>query len=118
MKVPTNGYGPIAAAMQSDPRVSRKLIATTPVLLVGGIIAQVILLVAAILFFVPLMIWPEILNRPYLIITRAMGRMMARSIVGKKSRPKAGVIAELVIIPLSDTPVSVPPDRRVSMLRW
>lgn len=103
--------------MRSDSRVSRKLIASTPVLLIGGIIAQVLILVALIVLFVPLLIWPQMLNKPYLTITRAMARMMARGIVGKKSRPKAGVIAELVIIPLSDTPVPVPPDRRVSMLR-
>jgi hypothetical protein len=80
--------------MRSESRVSRKLIASTPVLLVGGIIAQVFLLAALIVLFVPLMIWPQILNKPYLTITRAMGRMMARGIVGKKSRPKAGVIAD------------------------
>jgi hypothetical protein len=73
--------------------VSRKLIATTPLLLVAGIVAQIVLLVATVVLFVPLMIWPEILNRPYLVITRAMGRMMARGLVGRH-RPKAGVVAE------------------------
>ena len=90
--------------MERTRHVSRKLIATTPFLLVGGIVAQVVLLVAAIVLFVPLIIWPELLNGPYRVITRAMGRMMARTIVGNKHRPKAGMVAELVIIPLYDTP--------------
>jgi hypothetical protein len=76
----------------TSARVSRKLVASTPLLLVGGIIAQVFLLVALVVLFVPLMIWPQILNRPYLLITRAMGRMMARSIVGRRN-PKAGMVA-------------------------
>ena len=78
--------------MRSDNHVSRKLIAIAPVLLVAGIAAQLILLVAAILLFIPLLIWPSIMNRPYRGITRAMGRLMARTIVGNKHRPKAGVV--------------------------
>jgi hypothetical protein len=79
--------------------VSRKLIAITPLLLIGGIVAQVLLLIAAIVLFVPLLIWPELLDGPYRIITRAMGRMMARSIVGRHP-PKAETKAGLVIVSL------------------
>lgn len=76
-----------------------------------------LLLVALIVLFVPLIIWPSMLDGPYRVLTKAMARMFARNIVGK-SRPKAGMTTELVIIPLSDTPGLVPPTRRVSMLRW
>jgi hypothetical protein len=79
-------------AMPSDAHVGRKLIALTPVLLVAGIVAQVFLLIAVVVMFVPLLIWPGMLNKPYRIVTRAMGRLMARSIIGKKPKPKAGMV--------------------------
>jgi len=69
--------------------ISRKLIAVTPVLLVLGIVAQLILLVAAIVLFVPAMIWPGMLNPGYRWVTHGMARIMARSMLGGRHKPKA-----------------------------
>jgi hypothetical protein len=62
--------------------MNRRLIAVTPLLLLGGILAQLILLVLALLLYVPCLIWPGLLNGPYNWITRGMARIMARSIIG------------------------------------
>jgi hypothetical protein len=67
--------------------MSRRLIAITPVILLAGIIAQLLLLVLAILLYIPCFIWPGILNGPYLWITRGMARIMARSMLGKRRKP-------------------------------
>lgn len=64
--------------------VSRKLIAITPLLLISGIVVQVVLLALAIVLIVPLLIWPEIINGPYQMITKGMARIMARTIVGHR----------------------------------
>jgi hypothetical protein len=66
--------------------MSRKLIAITPVILLAGIIAQLLLLTLAIVLYIPCLIWPGILNGPYLWMTRGMTRVMARSILGKRRK--------------------------------
>ncbi len=96
--------------------IGRRLIAITPILLIMGILAQVILLAAIIVLYVPCLVFPAILDGPYQWITKGMARVFAKSIMGRK--PKAGMTAELVLIPLSDTPGSVPPVGRVLMLQW
>lgn len=64
--------------------MSRRLIAVTPLILLAGILAQLVMLALAILLYIPLLIWPSILNGPYLWITKGMARIMARSIIGRK----------------------------------
>lgn len=74
--------------------VSRKLIAITPLLLISGIVAQVVLLALAIVLIVPLLIWPKIINGPYQMITKGMARIMARTIVGHRANGrKAGRVS-------------------------
>src|SRR4051812_13555813 len=79
--------------------VGRKLIAVTPILLIAGIVAQVILLAAAIALYVPLLIWPGMLDGPYRAITKGMARIMAHTIVGKRGNgQRAGKVAEKQIL--------------------
>jgi len=59
--------------------ISRRLIAITPVLLIFGIIAQAILLVGAVVLYVPCLVFPGILDGPYQWITKGMGRIMVRA---------------------------------------
>lgn len=66
--------------------MSRRLIAITPVILLAGIIAQLVLLALAIVLYIPLLIWPSILNGPYMWITKGMARIMARSIIGNRKK--------------------------------
>jgi hypothetical protein len=90
--------------------VGRKLIATTPILLIFGIIAQVILLALVIILYIPALIWPSMLDRFYQWVTKGMARIMARSLIGKRNR-------EISQVELSfrdrDTPGEVPPTGRV-----
>lgn len=72
------------------PQISRKLIAITPLLLVAGIVAQLVLLVAAIIVYVPALVWPGILDGCYQWITHRMVRMFARGIVGHRRKIEAG----------------------------
>lgn len=105
--------------MERANHVSRKLIAVTPLLLVGGIIAQTVLLVAAILLFIPLLIWPGLLDKPYRTITRAMGRLMARTIIGKKPKSQAGVMATELSFRYATRRPPVPPGSAcLIMVRW
>jgi hypothetical protein len=69
--------------------VSRATIAISPLLLILGIIAQGILLVMVTVLYVPCLIWPGMLNGPYLWITKGMGRIMVRSIFPRKDATKA-----------------------------
>lgn len=69
--------------------MSRRLIAITPVILLAGIIAQLVLLALAIVLYVPCLIWPGILNGPYMWITKGMARIMARSIIGQRRKVNA-----------------------------
>lgn len=62
--------------------ITRKLILITPALLIAGIVAQVIALVLVIVGWIPCLIWPGLLNRPYQWITKASARMMARALIG------------------------------------
>lgn len=73
--------------------ISRRLIALTPVLLIMGIVAQILLLVAAIVIFIPALIWPAILNPVYQWITRGMARIMAKSMLGRRHKQKAEMSA-------------------------
>lgn len=72
--------------MDSTVHVGRKLIALTPVLLVAGILAQALLLAAAIVLYVPCLIWPGLLNGPYRMITKGMVRTFARGFMGRKQK--------------------------------
>jgi uncharacterized membrane protein len=74
--------------MSRVTHVSRKLIAMMPVLLVCGIVAQLILLAAAIVLFVPCLVFPSILNGPYQWVTKGMVRIFARGIIGKRGTDK------------------------------
>jgi uncharacterized membrane protein len=80
--------------------IGRRTVAVTPVLLILGIVAQAILLVGAIIIFVPCLIWPELLDRPYTWITKSMGRIIAKAIVGKKKARDGNSDADRVTIPL------------------
>jgi hypothetical protein len=93
--------------------IGRKLIATTPVLLIFGIIAQVILLVIVIILFIPALIWPSILDGFYRWITKSMARIMARNLVGKRSRELSQVTPVELSFRDRDTPGEVPPTGRV-----
>lgn len=73
--------------------ITRRLIAVTPLLLILGIVAQLILLVVAIVLFVPAMIWPGMLNPGYRWVTRGMARIMAKSMLGGRHRQKAEMSA-------------------------
>lgn len=66
--------------------MTRRLIAITPLILLAGIITQLLLLVLAIVLYIPCIIWPGILNGPYLWITKGMARIMARSMLGKRHK--------------------------------
>lgn len=83
--------------MADTARMGRKLIALTPVLLVAGIVAQTILLAAAIVLYVPCLIWPRLLNGPYRMITKGMARTFAKGIMGRKQ--KVNDSGSSVIIP-------------------
>jgi hypothetical protein len=64
--------------------VSRRTVAFMPLLLILGIIAQGILLILVILLYIPFMIWPGILDRPYKWITAGMARIMIKSMRNKR----------------------------------
>lgn len=66
--------------------IDRKLIASMPVLLVMGILAQVVLLALVVVLFVPLLIWPRMLDRPYRWVTRGFARIIAKGMMGHKRR--------------------------------
>jgi hypothetical protein len=84
-------------------RISRRTIAITPVLLIFGIIAQVILLAGAVVLYVPFLIWPGILDGPYLWITRGMARIMTRALLsGNKKRESKTEMVPLAL-PFRDT---------------
>jgi hypothetical protein len=80
--------------------IGRKLIAVTPLLLILGIIAQAILLVFAVVLYVPMLIWPDMLTSPYLWVTRNVSKIMVRAVIGRKARDDS----PNVIIPLRGTP--------------
>lgn len=101
--------------MSRVTHVSRKLIAITPILLIGGIVAQLILLVAAIVLYVPCLAFPGILNGPYLMITKGMARIFAKSIIGK--RPKAEMVAPELSFRYRTRRAKVPPCPACSLLQ-
>jgi uncharacterized membrane protein len=74
--------------------VSRKLVATMPALLILGILAQIVILAAVIVLYVPCLIFPDILDKPYRWITRGMARFMTRNLIGRsrKDNPKEVII--------------------------
>lgn len=65
--------------------ITRKLILLTPVLLIAGIVVQAVALLLIVILWVPCLIWPGILNRPYQRITKAGARLVARSLIGRKA---------------------------------
>jgi uncharacterized membrane protein len=74
----------VSDVTSTKANIGRRLIAAMPLLLVLGIVAQAIMLVAVIVLYVPCLLFPGILNGPYRWITRGMARIMARSFVGGK----------------------------------
>jgi hypothetical protein len=62
--------------------MSRRLILVTPVLLIAGIVVQVTALVLVVILWIPCLIWPSLINRPYQRITKAGARLVARMLVG------------------------------------
>ena len=64
--------------------ISRRLIFLTPVLLIAGIVVQVIALVLVIVGWIPCLIWPGMLNRPYQWITKSGAKVMARALIGSR----------------------------------
>jgi hypothetical protein len=83
--------------------VSRKFIAIIPLLLICGIIAQMVLLIMAVILYVPALVFPALLNGIYRTITKAMAHLFAQSLFGRKSHS-----------PRADPPGEVPPAGRVS----
>jgi hypothetical protein len=81
--------------------VSRRFIAIMPLLLICGIIAQMVLLIMAVILYVPALVFPALLNGIYRTITKAMAHLFAQSLFGRKqSRPsQAGMVADREIIP-------------------
>lgn len=77
--------------------ITRRLIFLAPVLLIAGIVVQVIALVLVIVGWIPCLIWPGILNRPYQWITKAGAKMMARALIGNRRTGR---------VPKAETPVA------------
>lgn len=71
-------------AQRVTSNIGRRLIAATPLLLIMGIVAQVFLLVAIIILYIPCLIYPKMLDGMYRWITRGMARIFARSVIGKR----------------------------------
>ena len=86
--------------MPSDPEnknhVSRKFIAIIPLLLICGIIAQMVLLIAALVLYVPALAFPALLNGTYRMITRATARLFAQTLFGNRNKPRAGMVTSEV----------------------
>jgi hypothetical protein len=76
----------------TSAHVSRKFIAVIPLLLICGIIAQTVLLIMAVILYVPALVWPATLNGIYRTITKAMARLFAQSLFGRRNTPKAGMV--------------------------
>lgn len=98
--------------------ISRKLIAVTPLLLICGIIAQTVLLILAVILYIPALLFPALLNGFYRTITKAMARLFAQSLFGRKQTrpPRAEMISGELSFRYLDTRAEVPPGSRVLML--
>lgn len=83
--------------------VSRKFIAIIPLLLICGIIAQTVLLIMAVILYVPALAFPALLNGTYRTITKAMARLFAQSLFGRRTHSTR-----------TDPSGEVPPAGRVS----
>lgn len=66
--------------------ISRKFAATVPLFLLFGIIVQVVVLVLVVVFYIPILIWPVLLDRPVKKIWKSVARGMFR---GKRKIPDA-----------------------------
>jgi hypothetical protein len=75
-----------------SPMMSRKFIAIIPLLLVGGIIAQAVILVAMVVLYVPALVFPGLLDGVYQTITKAMAHMFAKSLFGGRRKTEAGMV--------------------------
>ena len=82
----------------------------------AGIVAQVILLAAILVLYVPCLLFPGILNGPYQWVTKGMARVFAKSIMGRK--PKAGMVASELSFRYTTRRDSVPPIPACLMLEW
>ena len=74
--------------------LSRKFIATIPLLLICGIIAQTVLLILVIILYVPALVFPALLNGSYRTITKAMAHLFAQSLFGNRGKMKAGMVTQ------------------------
>jgi len=63
--------------------MSRRLIFLTPVLLIAGIVVQVVALALFLVLWIPCLIWPGILNKPYQRITQGTVRLVTRAMLRK-----------------------------------
>lgn len=72
--------------------ISRRLIAVTPLLLVLGILAQILLLVAAVTLYIPALLWPGMLDPGYHWIVRGMAKIMTRGMIRRHPKPKAETV--------------------------
>jgi hypothetical protein len=72
--------------------MSRKFIAVIPLLLICGIIAQTVLLIMAVILYLPALAFPALLNGTYRTITKAMAHLFAQSLFGNRNKPKTGMV--------------------------
>jgi hypothetical protein len=78
--------------MDSANHLTRKFIAIIPLLLICGIIAQTVLLIMAVILYVPALAFPALLNGIYRTITKAMARLFAQSLFGGRNRAKPQMV--------------------------
>ena len=92
--------------MDRTHHISRKLIAVTPLLLICGIIAQMVLLIMAVILYVPALLFPALLNGFYRTVTKATARLFAQSLFGRKQSrpPRAEMVAGELPFRYLDTP--------------
>ena len=78
--------------MDRASHLTRKFIAIIPLLLICGIIAQTVLLIMAVILYVPALAFPALLNGIYRTITKAMARLFAQSLFGSRNRSKPDMV--------------------------
>jgi hypothetical protein len=77
--------------------MTRKFIAIIPLLLICGIIAQTVLLIMAVILYIPALAFPALLNGTYRTITKAMAHLFAQSLFGNRRKsPQAGMVTSEV----------------------
>jgi hypothetical protein len=77
--------------------MSRKFIAVIPLMLICGIIAQTVLLIMAVVLYLPALAFPALLNGSYRTITKAMAHLFAQSLFGgNRSKQRAAMVTSEV----------------------